>query len=136
MSPPLPIPETFSWMHLVGMPFRMSADPKHGDATDCIRLAFHVLELAGQKPPPIDRSWYPMLARRDTAGLRQEWMRLSHPTYGPEELSTTLLPEGYFAIAVVVGQGLLFVRPESGVVWTPLSNVRPLNYRCLYPHEP
>jgi hypothetical protein len=134
MTVPLPIPDSFSWMHLVGLPYRMSADPKGAEATDCIRLVFHVLEIAGQQPPPIDRRWYPMLARQDSDGLRREWMRLSRPTTGPEQLSTTLLPEGPFAIAVVVDGGILLVRPEVGVRWVPLSNLQPLNYRRFHPY--
>jgi hypothetical protein len=123
---------TIDWMRLVGMPYRMCADPRKGRATDCIHLAFYILELADEHPPKMDRDWYRMLAQKDAEGLRQEWISISSPTYGPEQYATTLLPEGDFAIAIVVDGGILCVRPEIGVHWTPLSNVHPMNYRRFH----
>lgn len=121
-----------SWMKYVGMPYRMGADPTNGNATDCIRLVLRVLEDAGLNPPSVERRWYKLLAERNLKAIREDWFSLTEQTMGPEQYAMTILPsDGDFSIAVVVDDGLLTVRATVGVVWVPLSSVRPMNYRRL-----
>lgn len=120
------------WMRYVGLPYRLGADPNDGQATDCIRMVFGVLHDAGLQPPSVERRWYRLLAQRDMAAIKADWFSLTEQVSGPEQYAMTLLPpESDFSIAIVVDQGLLTVRPNVGVVWVPLSSLRPLNYRCL-----
>lgn len=121
-----------AWMRYVGLPYRMGADPVRGEATDCIRLVLRVLEDAGLNPPPVEREWYRLLAQRDYKAIAADWFRLTEQTSGPEQYAMTLLPtEGDFSIAIVVDDGLLAVKATVGVVWVPLTSMRPLNYRRL-----
>lgn len=123
---------TAFWMRYVGMPYHLGADPSGGRGTDCIRMVFAVLRDAGLNPPPVDRRWYHLLAAHDVAAIRDEWLALTEQTAGPEQYAMTLLPsEGDFSIAIVVDNGLLTVRSNVGVIWVPLSSLRPLNYRRL-----
>jgi len=121
-----------SWMRYVGLPYRMGADPQRSNATDCIRLVLQVLADAGLNPPAVERQWYRWLAQRDFKAIEADWYRLTEQVPGPEDFAMTLLPtEGDFSIAVVVDNGLLTVKATVGVVWVPLSSMRPLNYRRL-----
>jgi hypothetical protein len=120
------------WMRYIGLPYRLGADPRTGRGTDCIRLVLRVLEDAGFNPPSVERRWYKLLAQRDYAAIEADWYSLTEQTSVPEQYAMTLLPtEGDFSIAIVVDQGILAVRATIGVVWVPLSSMRPLNYRRL-----
>ena len=126
MSPAKP------WMKYVGLPYRLGADPDGGTGTDCIRLVLRVLADAGLNPPAVERHWYRLLAQRDYQAIKEDWFALTEQTMHTEQYAMTLLPtEGEFSIAVVVDGGLLAVRSTVGVVWVPLTSVRPLNYRRL-----
>lgn len=119
-------------MRYVGMPYRLGADPTKGRGTDCIRMVLAVLRDAGLNPPPVERHWYHLLALHDVSAIEKEWFALTEQTSGPEQYAMTLLPtEGDFSIAIVVDNGLLTVRSTVGVIWVPLSSLRPLNYRRL-----
>lgn len=122
-----------SWMQYVGMPYRMGADPRNGNGTDCIRLVLRVLEDGGLTPPPVERRWYKWLAESNLEAIRKDWLSLTEQTAGPEQYAMTLLPSsGMFCIAVVVDNGLLTVSASLDVVaWIPLTSIRPLNYRRL-----
>lgn len=121
------------WMHYVGMPYRLGADPRYGNSTDCIRLVLNVLRDAGLSPPEVERKWYRWLAEGDIDAIRNDWLSLTEQTNGPEQYAMALLPaEGLFCIAVVVDGGLLTIGSRlEKVTWVPLVNVRPLNYRRL-----
>lgn len=121
------------WMKYVGMPYRMGADPRNGNGTDCIRLVLSVLDDAGLHPPPVERRWYKWLAEGNLKAIRNDWLSLTEQTTGPEQYAMTLLPtEGIFCIAIVVDDGLLTVSANLDVVaWVPLRSLRPLNYRRL-----
>lgn len=119
-------------MRFIGMPYRLGGDPNQGRGTDCIRMVLSVLRDAGLDPPPVERRWYQLLAQRDMAAIERDWFSLTEQTSGPEQYAMTILPaDGDFSIAVVVDNGLLTVRATVGVVWVPLSSMRPLNYRRL-----
>jgi hypothetical protein len=121
-----------SWMKYIGLPYRLGADPESGTGTDCIRLVLRVLADAGLSPPDVQRRWYKLLAQRDIQAIKADWFELTEQTMGPEQYAMTLLPsESDFSIAIVVDDGLLTVRATVGVVWVPLSAMRPLNYRRL-----
>lgn len=124
---------TSSWMRYVGLPYRMGADPRQGQATDCIRLVLRVLEDAGLNPPPVERQWYKWLAEGNLDAIKQDWYALTEQTNGPEQYAMTLLPSGgLFCIAVVVDDGLLAISANLNIVsWIPINRLRPLNYRRL-----
>jgi len=124
---------TSCWMRYVGLPYRMGADPRQGQATDCIRLVLRVLEDAGLNPPPVERQWYKWLAEGNLDAIKQDWYALTEQTNGPEQYAMTLLPSaGLFCIAVVVDDGLLAISASLNIVsWIPINRLQPLNYRRL-----
>jgi hypothetical protein len=60
---------------LVGMPYRLGADPEKHGAADCLSLARHVVGHYGYTMPAPQRNWYRRLRRKDYSIF-------------PEELST------------------------------------------------
>ena len=50
---------------LVGMPYRLGADPEKHGAADCLSLARHVVGHYGYTMPLPQRSWYRRLRRKD-----------------------------------------------------------------------
>lgn len=123
------------WMKYIGLPYKLGADPENGEATDCIRLVFRVLEMGGITPPPITKKWYLHLARKEAEPIMQDWYSYTEQTFGPEDYAMTLLTPGVnFSIAIVVDGGLLGVRPRVGVTWAPLEHLKPMNFR-RFRHE-
>ena len=58
---------------LIGMPYRLGADPvRHGKA-DCVSLARTVLHSFGIDSPEPTRDWYRRLRRGDDAVLRRSY---------------------------------------------------------------
>ena len=50
---------------LVGMQYRLGADPEKHGAADCLSLTRHVVGHYGYSLPPAQRSWYRRLRRKD-----------------------------------------------------------------------
>ena len=120
------------WMKYVGLPYRLCADPEETDATDCIHLVFRVMEGGGLVVPEFKRKWYLNMARDEMTIIIEDWFDLTEQTHGPEDYAMTVLSaESGFAIAIFVDGGLLAVRPNVGVTWTPEESLRPMNYRRL-----
>lgn len=126
MSAPAP------WMKYLGLPYRIGADPEDGIACDCIHLVLRVLAMGGLHPPEVQRRWYNFLATKEINKIMEEWSALTEQTFGPEDYAMTVLPSAMdFSIAIVVNNGLLMVRPTTGVTWVPVSSLQPMNFRRL-----
>lgn len=118
------------WMKYVGLPYRLCADPEKTNATDCIHLVFRVIESGGGYVPELKKKWYLHMARNEMNAIMDDWYSLTEQTFGPEDYAMTLLSRtSDFAIAVFVDNGLLSVRPNVGVTWTPAESLKPMNYR-------
>ena len=52
-------------VELVGLPYRLGADPEKHGAADCLSLARHVVGHYGYTMPPPQRAWYRRLRRKD-----------------------------------------------------------------------
>ena len=59
---------------LIGLKYRLGADPEKHGAADCLTLAKAVLAWQGIETPVSKRSWYRRLRRGDT-GVFQEQLR-------------------------------------------------------------
>jgi hypothetical protein len=72
------------------------------------------------------------MAKQEMNAIMQDWFEMTEQTNGPEDYAMTILSRtSNFAIAIFVDNGLLAVRPNVGVTWTPLESLRPMNYRRL-----
>lgn len=118
------------WMRYLGLPFKLGADPENGNATDCVHLVFRVAQQNGVTTPEIKREWYSHLGKRNIGPIMKDWFSLTEQTMGPEQCAMAIMPdENIFAMSIVVDGGLLFVRSSVGVIWAPLSSLKPMNYR-------
>ena len=57
---------------LIGMQYRLGADPERHGKADCLSLARHVVSAYGIELPPANRSWYRRLRRGDYAVFTDE----------------------------------------------------------------
>lgn len=107
---------------LIGLPYRLGADPvKHG-AADCVSLARTVLQHYGIESPSPKRDWYRRLKRGDTAVFPDELKRWGVMTdlldCGVVALCRT--DAGGFGLAAWWSEGWLNFS-GSEVVWSPIG---------------
>lgn len=60
MPPLAPLPRNHPdliWRPWIGLPYRLGADPREGEACCCLNLTSLVLEAAGINPPPLQTEW-------------------------------------------------------------------------------
>jgi len=59
-------------LDLIGLPYRLGADPERHKAADCLTLSKYVLGTYGIKTPPGERSWYRRLRANDYSIFREQ----------------------------------------------------------------
>ena len=57
---------------LIGLPYRLGADPEKHGALDCVSLSRTVLKYYGIKSPEPTRQWYRRLKRKDYSIFREQ----------------------------------------------------------------
>ena len=115
---------------LIGMPFRLGADPvKHGK-TDCLSLARTVLKHYGINSPEPTRDWYRRLRKKDYAIFKEQlelWgTRTKTPKIGTVGLAKS--KQAYWLV-VFFEQGWLSCN-ETEVRWTPLDGLQVEELYC------
>ena len=99
---------------LVGLPFRLGADPERHGATDCVGLARAVLAHYGIVTPVPERNWYRRLRRGDTTifpeQLKQWGVEVETPRIGSVGLCRS---ETGYGLAVWWEAGWLSYRLEQ-----------------------
>ena len=76
--------------NLIGIPYRLGADPERHGAADCLTLAKAVLQYQGIITPPAQRSWYRRLRRGDTDVFREELQRWGSVVDAPKLVTVAL----------------------------------------------
>jgi len=121
---------------LIGLPYRLGADPvKHG-AGDCLSLVRTVLATYGFTVPKGERDWYRRLRKKDYSIFFEElnrWGVESPPKLGAIALCKS--GDG-FAMAAFWEDGWLSYRKTFGelvVNWCPLDNL--MVEGCYYPRK-
>ena len=109
---------------LIGLPYRLGADPvKHG-AGDCLSLVRTVLATYGFTVPKGERDWYRRLRKKDYSIFFEELNRWG--VKSPPKLGTIALcksDEG-FGMATWYEAGWLSYQKTLGgqvVIWLPLN---------------
>jgi len=118
-------------VELIGMPYRLGANPaKHG-AADCLSLCCTVLQHLGYNPPTPERSWYRRLKRGDTSVFPEQLDRYCERVDVPKIGSVALChsPLGYGMAVYFEGGWLCFV--ESVVAWRPSEALQVKQLYCL-----
>ena len=122
-------PGQYAPVDLIGIPYRLGADPiKHG-ATDCINLCRTVLTWYGIEAPVPARSWYRRLHAGDTTIFKEQLDLWGTP--GETGIIALVQATGNsFGLAVYYGTGWLHCSSITNrVVWSP--NVK---YEARYCH--
>ena len=111
---------------LIGLPYRLGADPvKHG-AGDCLSLVRTVLGHYGFVVPQGQRDWYRRLRRKDYSVFFEElnrWGVESTPKLGTIGLCKS---EDGFGMAAYYEEGWISYQKrleELVVIWSPLGNL-------------
>ena len=121
---------------LIGLPYRLGADPiKHG-AGDCLSLVRTVLATYGFTVPKGKRDWYRRLRKKDYSIFFEElnrWGVDSPPKLGTIGLCKS--DDGY-GMAVFWEDGWLSYRKTFGelaVNWSPIDGL--MVRGCYYPRK-
>ena len=121
---------------LIGLPYRLGADPEKHNAGDCLSLVRTVLANYGFTVPKGERDWYRRLKRKDYSIFFEElnrWGVESPPKLGTIGLCKS--DDGY-GMAVFWEDGWLSYRKTFGelvVSWCPLDNL--MVEGCYYPRK-
>jgi hypothetical protein len=109
-------------IYLIGMPYRLGADPEKHRAADCVSLSRTVLKHYGIKSQQATRNWYRRLKKKDYSIFKEQleiWgIRAKSPKIGTVGLCVAT--EGY-GLAVYFEEGWLNISEGSEVRWTPLG---------------
>jgi len=111
-------------IYLIGMPYRLGADPEKNCAADCLTLSKAVLKHYGIKSPCPTRDWYRRLRKNDYSIFREQlelWgIKTERPNIGTVGLCR--FNTGY-GLAVYFEDGWLNITSYKGsaVAWNPLE---------------
>ena len=116
---------------LLGLPYRLGADPEKHNAADCLSLACTVLRYYGFEPPMPERSWYRRLRKGDTSVFREQLDRYCQRTDRPKIGVIALCPSpmGFGLAAYFEGGWLCF--GESAATWRPIEAQPVVQLYCL-----
>jgi len=109
---------------LVGLPYRLGADPEKHKAGDCLSLVRTVLANYGFTVPQGQRDWYRRLRKKDYSIFFEELNRWG--VESPPKLGTIALcksDDGY-GMATFYEEGWLSYQKTLGgqvVIWLPLN---------------
>ena len=120
--------------HLIGMPYRLGADPEKHGAVDCLSLARTVLKTYGIKSPSPTRDWYRRFRNKDYAIFREQLKLWGNKTESLKIGTVGLCKseEGY-GLAVYFENGWLSISAELGARWSPIELLQVEEY--YYPQK-
>ena len=117
---------------LIGLPYRLGADPEKHGATDCLNLCRAVLHWQGITTPTPRREWYRRLRRGDRQVFEEELSRwgeqCSAATVGTIGLLTD--PEQSCGLAAFYEDGWLQFSAIKTVIWVPSTGLTPAALYC------
>jgi len=110
---------------LIGLPYRLGADPEKHKAGDCLSLVRTVLANYGFTVPKGERSWYRRLRKKDYSIFTEElnrWGVDSPPKLGAIALCKS--EDGSYGMAAFYEGGWISYKKTLGgqlVIWSPLN---------------
>lgn len=117
---------------LIGLPYRLGADPLRHQAADCLSLSRTVLAWYGISSPLPQRSWYRRLKQKDYAIFEEElssWGKLTNQaTLGVVGLGQSL--DDTCGLITFYEDGWLHYNHNRLVAWTPLTLLTPVALYC------
>ena len=113
---------------LIGLPYRLGAEPARHGATDCINLCRWVLAWYGIQAPIPARSWYRRIYGGDTRIFKEQLDLWGTP--GETGIIALVQAVDSYGLAVFYDTGWLHCSAQnSRVIWSP--NVK---YEARYCH--
>ena len=112
---------------LIGLPYRLGADPERHGAADCLSMSRAVLHWAGIPTPEPKRSWYRRLKKLDYEVFRDELERWGQQTE-TAKLGTVGLGQGDKRLGLIAfyESGWLHFNAENQIAWAPLNALIPI----------
>ena len=127
---PYHLPERFAPADLIGLPYRLGAEPSRHGATDCINLCRAVLTWYGIEAPVPARSWYRRLHAGDTHIFREQLELWGTPDETGGIIALVQATGDSFGLAVYYETGWLHCSAQTNrVVWSP-----DVKYEARYCH--
>jgi hypothetical protein len=115
----------------LGLKHGFGADPRLGEAADCLLLCFALLEDAGVPAPVVDPSWFEMARAGLWGSLETAWNRGTVSVEKPEKFAVSLYrnrpkpDHPRLGVSTVIESGgslgIVMIHARKGVVWLPLS---------------
>ena len=121
---------------LIGLPYRLGADPVTHGAGDCLSLVRTVVANYGFTVPKGERDWYRRLRKKDYSIFFEElnmWGVESPPKLGAIALCKS---DNGYGMAAYYEEGWLSYQKrleELVVIWSPLDNL--MVEGCYYPRK-
>ena len=107
--------------NLLGLPYRLGADPEKHGAADCLTLARSVLAYQGIESPEPERSWYRRSIRGDKAVFAEELERWGQQIEAPKLVTVALCQSDLgLGMATYFENGWIAFS-QSEVVWSPID---------------
>ena len=118
---------------LIGLPYRLGADPIKNHAVDCLSLARTVLKYYGIKSPAPTRDWYRRVRKKDFDIFKEELEKWGNETKQFNIGTVALCKSEYgFGLAVYYEEGWINCG-ESEVRWSPLDGLEVVG--CYSPQK-
>ena len=118
---------------LIGLRYRLGADPIKHHAADCLSLARTVLKYYGIKSPEPTRDWYRRFRKKDYKIFKEELERWGNETKQFNIGTVALCKSEYgFGLAVYYEEGWINCG-ESEVRWSPLDGLEVVG--CYSPQK-
>jgi len=120
----------YGWQDWIGLPHRIGADPRDGQAACCLRMAYAIYEEVGLASPEFDPTWIRMAKQGRWADLYEEFQSVTYEI-GSEELwaLVPLIATDSFGIGIVVQDGLLLCpHHRRGVFAIPVTALGPQTF--------
>ena len=108
---------------LIGLRYRLGADPDRHQAADCVSLARHVLKYYGINSPEPTRNWYRRVRRKDFSIFKEQLENWGNET-NEFKIGTVALCKSSigYGLAVYWENGWLNCG-EQVVRWNPIDSL-------------
>ena len=115
---------------LIGLPYRLGAEPEKHHAVDCLTLTISVLNFYGIKFLKREKEWYKRYLRKDFSIFKEVFDKWGNETKDINIGTVAIVnkKEG-FALAVYYEGGFLICQ-EPMVRWTPQETLAVEKYYC------
>ena len=117
---------------LIGLPYRLGADPVQHRAADCLSVSRAVLAWHGISSPAPHRNWYRRLRQKDYSIFEEElasWGKLTNEAR-LGVIGLVRNPDDTCGLAAFYEDGWLHCNHSQVITWTPPTLLIPAALYC------